>query len=314
MLAASMPHRTRRFAVFLALSECCFAGVGHAQEIEPRAYSPSPTGLNFLLAVGAHSEGAVLTDPALPVTDIEAKIDALVFGYGRTFGVAGRSANAALALPLIQVDASGNVGETRREVRREGLGDAKLRFAVNLIGAPAMTPREFAQREPKTTLGASLTVNIPTGEYDPSKLINIGTNRWAVKTELGLTHPIGKWLIEGYVGAWFFEDNDEFFGGQLREQDTLGSLQAHVSYTFKPRMWIALNTTYYEGGRTTVNGTLNDDRQENSRVGLTFSMPAGKSYSLKFNWSRGATTRFGSSFDTYGVALQYAWLDKPRAP
>jgi hypothetical protein len=30
----------------------------------------------------------VLTDPSLPVTDIEAKIDALGFGYGRTFGLA----------------------------------------------------------------------------------------------------------------------------------------------------------------------------------------------------------------------------------
>ena len=72
--------------------------------------------------------------------------------------------------------------------------------------------------------------------------MNIGTNRWAAKTELGLTHPMGKWLLEAYVGAWWFEDNDDFFGGQLREQDPLASIQAHVSYTFRPRMWLALRT------------------------------------------------------------------------
>jgi outer membrane putative beta-barrel porin/alpha-amylase len=314
MLETTMVSCARRWAAVLALSSCWAAAAIHGQEIEPRAYSPSPSGVNFLVMVAGRSEGGVLTDPALPVTDIEAKIDALAFGYGRTLGIAGRSANVALALPWISVDASGNVGENRRSASREGLGDAKLRFAMNLIGAPAMTPREFAQREPRTTLGMSFTLNIPSGEYMPDKLVNIGTNRWALKTELGLTYPVGKWLLETYAGAWWFQDNDEFFGGQLREQDPLASIQAHVSYTFKPRLWVALNTTYYEGGQTTVNHRLNADRQSNSRAGITFSMPVGKSYSLKLNWSRGATTRIGSNFTTYGLGLQYAWMDTPGRP
>ena len=308
-MLARMVTCSRRFAVWLALS-LCWAGATYAQEIEPRAYSPSPSGVNFLLAVAGHSEGGVLTDPSLPVTDIEAQIDVLASGYGRTFDVAGRSANFALVLPYIQVDASGNVGEQRASVSREGLGDAKLRLAVNLIGAPAMTPREFAQRKPQTTLGFSLTVNAPSGEYFPDKLVNIGTNRWAAKTEFGLTYPAGKWLLETYLGAWFFADNDEFFGGQRREQEPLSSIQAHVSYTFKPRLWVALNTTYYEGGQTTLDGVHKADRQSNSRGGITFSMPLGKDYSLKLNWSRGATTRIGSNFTNYGVGVQYAWMDR----
>ena len=299
----------RRLAAWLLLGSCWAGSVCHAQEIEPRAYSPSPSGLNFLIAVGGHSEGGVLTDPSLPVTDIEAKVDALAVGYGRSFGLAGRSANVAFALPYIEVDASGNIGEQRASVTRAGWGDAKLRLAMNLIGGPAMTPREFSQRVPATTLGVSMSVSLPTGEYLPDKLVNIGTNRWAVKTELGLTHPIGKWLLEGYLGAWWFEENDDFFGGHRREQDPLASIQVHVSYTFKPRLWLALNTTYYECGQTTLDGVAKHDRQANSRAGLTFSTPLGKNYSLKFNWSRGATTRIGSNFTTYGIGLQYAWLD-----
>jgi Putative MetA-pathway of phenol degradation len=301
-----------RFAALLALSVCWAATICYAQEIEPRAYSPSPVGVNFLLAVAGYSEGGVLTDPSLPVTDIEAKINALALGYGRTFGIAGRSANFAVAVPYLQLDASGNIGEDRASVSREGIGDTKLRLAVNLIGGPAMTPREFMQREPRTTLGFSLGVNVPTGEYDETKLVNLGTNRWAAKTEFGLSHPVGKWLLEAYAGAWWFGDNDNFFGGQLREQDPLTSLQAHVSYTFRPQLWIALNTTYYEGGQTTVNGVEKEDRQANSRAGVTFSMPVGKQYSLKFSVSRGATTRIGSNFTHFGVGFQYAWMAKPR--
>src|SRR5262249_13680764 len=152
-------------------------------------------------------------------------------------------ANVAVAVPYVRVSASGDIGENRAEVTREGVGDTKLRFAVNLIGGPAMTPREFAQREPKPTLGFSMSLSMPTGEYDGSKLVNIGTNRWAAKTEFGFTYPKGKWLFEAYAGAWWFDDNDNFFGGQLREQDPLASVQAHVSYTINPRAWLALNTT-----------------------------------------------------------------------
>lgn len=308
-----MVSRARRLAALLALSGC-WAASCRAQEIEPRSYSPSPSGVNFLVGVWAHSEGGVLTDPSIPVTDINAKISALATGYGRTFGLAGRSANVALVLPYIHLDATGNIGENRASISREGFGDAKLRLAVNLVGGPAMTPREFMQREPKTTLGFSLTVSAPTGEYDSSKLVNLGNNRWAAKTEFGLSHPINKWFLEAYVGAWWFQDNDDFYGGNHREQDPLASIQGHVSYTFKPRMWLAVDATYYDGGATRVNGVPKRDRQQNSRAGFTFSMPLGKDYSLKFNASRGATTRIGSNFTTYGVGLQYAWMDKPGRP
>ncbi|HET7810741.1 MAG TPA: transporter [Steroidobacteraceae bacterium] len=306
-----MPH-ARRFAVLLALSACWAAGATRAQEIEPRSYSPAPTGVNFLVAVAGNSEGGVLTDPSLPVTNIEAKIDALALGYGRTYGLFGRSANFAVVLPYVRAHATGDIGETRAVATREGLGDTRLRFGVNLLGGPALNPREYAQNKPGTTLGFSLTVNVPTGEYMPDKLVNIGTHRWAVKPEFGLVHPVGKWYLEAYVGAWLFGDNDDFFGGHHRQQDPLGSIQAHVSYTFKPRMWAALDATYYEGGRTKVDGAINRDRQENTRAGLTFAMPVGQKYSLKFNWSRGASTRIGSNFTTVGVGLQYTWMDKPR--
>jgi hypothetical protein len=304
---------TRRFAALLVLSACC-SGITVAQEIEPRAYSPSPVGVNFLISAVAHSEGGVLTDPSLPVTDIEAQIDALVLGYGRTFSLAGRSANLGISVPYIHVDASGDIGENRASVSREGAGDTKIRVAMNLIGAPAMTPQEFARREPQTTLGASITLSAPTGQYDPDRLVNIGTNRWAAKTELGLQKPIGKWFLEVYAGAWWFADNDNFFGGKLREQDPLTSVQAHVTYMINARSWLALNTTYYTGGQTTLDGTTKHDRQANSRAGLTLSLPMGKRYSLKCSWSRGATTRIGSDFTNYSVAIQYAWLDRAARP
>jgi hypothetical protein len=297
-------HRLGLLALLLI-----WACVSQAQELEPRAYSPSPVGANFVVIAMSQSTGGVLFDPALPFTDVDAKLNASALAYGRTFGLLDRSASMTLAAPYVWGRASGNVGTQTREIHRSGLADARLRLAVNLIGGPAMTPAEFAQRKPQTTLGMSMTVVPPTGQYDPAKLINIGSNRWALKPEIGISHPVGRWFMEAYAGVWLFTDNDNFFGGQHREQKPITSLQWHVSYTFKPRMWLALNTTYYNGGSTTVDDIHKADRQENSRVGLTFSLPAGARQSLKFSWSDGASTRIGSDFMTYGVAWQYTWFD-----
>ena len=288
------------------------AGIG-AQELEPRAYSPAPVGVNFFLLAGARSTGEVLTDPSVPIQDVEAKLNAGVTGYGRTFGILGHQASAVIAVPYVWGDISGNVFEEARSVTRSGLGDIKLRLAVNLIGGEAMTPKEFMKRTPRTTLGASLSISAPTGQYDPDKLINIGTNRWAFKPEIGLTIPHDRWMFDLFAGVWLFSANPDFFGGVHREQDPMPTLQAHVSYTIRPQLWLALDSTYYFGGETSANGVPAGDRKENSRVGLTLSVPAAKGHSIKFNWSRGATARLGSNFSTFGVGWQYSWFDKqPR--
>jgi hypothetical protein len=225
----------------------------------------------------------------------------------------GRSASIGAFLPYAWGTVEGNVGETFRQAKRSGLGDAGLRFACNIIGNPALSPREFAAKKPGTIFGASLTITLPTGEYDASKLINIGTNRWAFKPELGFSQPVGRWWFDLYAGAWFFTTNHDFFGSQTREQDPLAVVQAHVSYTFRPRLWLALNGTGYRGGTTTLNGITNADRQDNSRVGLTLAVPVSRAQSLKFGYARGTTTRVGSKLDTISVAWQFLWFDRPKA-
>jgi hypothetical protein len=303
-----MPSSRALRPLALLGSLACAAGI-EAQELEPRAYSPAPVGLNFVLLAGTRSTGEVLLDPSVPIEDIEATIDAGVAGYGRTFALFGQSASFGLAVPYAWGDISGNVGESRQSVKREGFADVRLRLATNLIGGPALTPKEFAQRTPGTTLGASLVVIAPTGEYFPDKLINIGSNRWGFKPELGLSMPYKRWMFDVYAGAWFFTDNDDFFGGVRRSQDPITTLQGHVSYTIRPRLWLALDSTYYFGGQSTVAGVRKADRKENSRLGITMSLPMGARQSLKFSWSEGASTRTGNDFSTWGVGWQYAWFD-----
>ena len=285
---------------------CGWCAPSLAQEMEPRAYSPNPVGTTFVLATFARSTGGILIDPSLPVDDVEATVESVALGIGHTFGFFGRSASVALVQPRSSGHFTGTLNGEDAEASRSGIGDTKLKFATNLIGAPALPLADFVKRKPATTLGAGLTISAPTGEYHADKLVNIGTNRWAIKPELGLSHPVGPWSFEAIAGVWFFEDNDEFFGKQRREQEPLASVQGHLGYTFRPRLWLAFNATYYEGGRTTIGGVRRDDRQSNTRFGLTLSMPVTRSQSVKLHWNDGASTRFGSDFTGWGVTWQYS--------
>ena len=267
-------------------------------------------GLNVVIAGYSWSSGGVAFDPSLPVTDVTARIQAATLGYARTLGVAGRSASFSVALPHVTGNVSGNVGEARATADRSGPGDARLRLAVNLFGGPALTPQEFAQRKPGIAVGASLSVIAPTGEYDPSKLINIGTNRWSFKPDLGVTHEVANWFLEASAGVWFYTDNTDFYGGATRSQDPLGTLQFHVGYTFRPGLWLAADATHFWGGRTRVNDDVKQDLQQNSRYGLTLSVPIDRAWSVKLAWSENLLTRIGGEFTTVSAAVQYRWFDR----
>ena len=279
-----------------------------AQQLEPRAYSPSPVGLNIAGAAALYTSGGIVTDPTSPIQNLQARVLGLMPFYVRTFGLLGRQASVTLMTPFAEANAHGDVLGAGRSIDRSGLLDPQVRFAVNLLGGPAMTLQEFRQHKPQTTVGASITVNAPFGQYDQAKLINLGTNRWACKPELGLSHPVGDWIFELYAGVWFFEANERFYGGKVKRQDPLATYQAHIVYELQPRLWAAADFTYFTGGETTINGTPQNDRQGNTRGGLTVSVPIERSQSLKLSWSRGVSTRIGSNFDTIGAAWQIAWF------
>jgi hypothetical protein len=278
--------------------------------MEPRAYSRAPVGSQFIVFSYAYQTGDILTDAALPLRDVNVDLNAASFAYGRTFGIAGRQANATLLAPYIKGRAGGIVFEDQQEVTRSGLGDVRLRFSMNLVGGPALTQKEFATQKPKPLLGAGVTVVMPTGQYDPRRLVNIGSNRWSFKPEVGFSIPHGRWTAEVIGGVWLYTANNEFFGGVKRQQKPLVSLQSHLIYTIRRRMWIAFNANYYTGGRSVVDGVINADKQSNSRVGGTFALPLTQRQSFKVAFVNGLTTRFGGDVTTIAVGWQYAWVDK----
>jgi hypothetical protein len=308
-----------RFLLTLVLSAGSLSPLW-SQDLAPRAYVITPVHSNAVTLTYSFYSGNILLDGALPVTNASATVHVPIFSLYHSLNFFGRSANIVASLPYGVGDFQGTLETTETTVHRSGLLDSTFRFSVNLKGGPAMDAPEMRQWRQKTIIGVSIRVVAPTGQYDPTKLINFGANRWAFKPEIGLSKRWGNWLLDTYGGVWLYTTNQKYFsqnqyypGIRSQTQAPIGAFEGHLSYDLKPRLWASLDGNFWFGGSTSVNGVANPDTQQrNSRIGGTFSYPVSKHQSLKASYSRGDYVRFGGNFNNISCAWQYSWLGWPK--
>jgi hypothetical protein len=290
-----------------------------AQDLAPRAYVITPIHYNAVTLTYSFFDGSLDLPSGLPVS-ATGNYSVPIFSYYHSFSLFGRSANVVATLPYAEGNFQGTAPGAGVNIYRSGLMDSSYRFSVNLKGGPALPVRDFMKWKQKILLGVSLRVVAPTGQYDPTKLINWGSNRWAFKPELGYSERWGHWVLDGYMGVWFYTTNHEFFsrnalfpGTNTQSQSLIGACEGHLSYDFRQRMWASLDGNYWFGGKTSVNGVQNPATElSNSRIGGTASVPISKHQALKFSYSNGTHIRYGGNFQNVSVAWQYSWLGTPK--
>lgn len=291
-----------------------------AQDLAPRAYVITPLHSNAVILTWSFFDGSILFDGTAPITGATGTYHVPIFSYYHSFNLFGRSANITGSLPYAVGNFQGNALGAETHLYRSGLVDSSFRFSVNLKGGRSMPPREFAKWQQKMLFGVSLKVVVPSGQYDPTKLINWGANRWGFKPEFGYSERWGHWVLDGYMGVWFYTRNPEFFshnaffpGTQAQSQNPVGAFEGHLSYDVKPRLWFSLDSNYWFGGKTSLNGVEDPlTVQRNSRIGVTASIPVSKHQSLKFSYNNGAYIRYGGNYQSVSVAWQYSWLGRPN--
>src|SRR5262245_48968996 len=202
---------TRALAMIVVIAGVLATSSVEAQELEPRSYTPAPIGTTIVLASLGGSNGDILFDPSLDLDDVKADLTIVTTGLGYTFNLAGRQARVVAVLPVAWGAVSGKVHQIPQRQDVAGVVDPRTKLSIGLRGAPALTLAEFARRPKRMALGASVTVVAPLGQYSPDQIVNLGNHRWAFKPEFGLSHTAGRWTIDGYVGAWLFTANDEYF-------------------------------------------------------------------------------------------------------
>jgi hypothetical protein len=263
--------------------------------------------MNFLIAGYVYSQGKIAFNPSLSIANAQFYSNTGAVAYVRSLDVGGKSAKFDVILPCSSFSAHALVDGEPTSRAMSGFGDPRFRFSINLFGAPALSVKEFANYKQDLIIGASLQVSAPLGQYDNSKLLNLGNNRWSFRPELGISKAWGPWTVEVAPSVIFFTDNTDFYNGSTFAQAPVYFVRSHVMYNFESGVWVSLDGTYLTGGRTTVNGVRGDNEQTNTRAGLTLALPVDRHNSIKLNASTGITTRTGSEFSAVGVAWQYRW-------
>lgn len=305
--SASKTNRLLTLAILLLLS--CWFDSAFAQDLEPRRWSQLPTGLNFAGIGYGYVNGDIFLDPLLKIEDATFELHQLGLVYLRSINILDKSARLDFNLPYASGRWEGTVDNEFVHLRRRGPGDMRVRLSMLLYGGPAETPVEFASSEKSNTVvGAAVSLYIPTGDYSSDRLINLGSNRWVVRPQLGVTHTRGNWTGELTGSVFIYTDNNHFWNETQLETDPLYALQAHLIYTFRPGLWLSLGTAYGWGGEAVVNGIAKNNYAGNWLSSLTFGFPIDRKQGIKISWLRGRTQKpTGSDLDSliFGYSIMF---------
>jgi hypothetical protein len=308
-----MYDRPSRFALMWfgkLLTVTAFAAIAlksGAAELEPRAYSNIPVGQNFIIAGYAYMNGGVGFSPAVPIRDAQLQVHNSIFAFARSLDIWGKSGKFDVIVPHAWFSGEALVAGESRSRAVSGFGDPVVRLYVNLIGAPALSVKEFGNYKQDAILGVSLAVSAPGGQYDDQRLLNIGTNRWYFKPEVGLSKAMGPFIVELAASAYIFTDNHQPFQGKNLERDPLYAARGHLVYSFGAGIWGSLDATFFTGARTTIDGRRVDDLQQTSRVGATLAFPINRQNSIKLSGSSVVSAHGGANLDMIAIAYQHRW-------
>jgi hypothetical protein len=307
--------------LFLTVLSEIFLHSSWAQELAPRAYVITPLHANAINLTYSFNTGG-LDFNGLPITGASGTYSVPSLSLYHSFSFFGRSANVAVWLPYGVGTFQAPVLGTKKQIYRSGLFDSGVRFSVNLKGGPAMPISQFVKWTQTVVLGASLKIIAPTGQYDPTKLINWGINRWVFKPEFGYSQRFRKkWILDGYAGAVFFTTNQESYSiptPQPQSKSPYGSFEGHLSYDVKrysgkPTLWFSLDGNFWFGGTTSMGGKSEPaTRQTASRMGFTGAVPLTQHQAIKASFSTGSYVRVGGNYKDVAVSWQYSWLGRPK--
>ncbi len=288
------------------------ASVCLAQELDPRRWGHLPIGTNFAAAGYAYTEADFALDPVLRIEDVKMELHTWAAAYIRTFELFGRTARVDVVQAWLDGRWTGLLDGVPTTVRRQGWSDSFVRFAVNLIGAPPLAGKEYvayrAGKDVETIVGVALGIQLPTGEYKKDKLINLGTNRFTFRPQIGVTHRRGKWTFEAGGAVWIHTDNNSFFNGNKWERDPLYTFQSHVLYTFRPGLWAAASAGYNFGRRSTLNGVEANDHRQHVTWALSAGYPITRWLGVKAAYlGRRHQSAIGYDSDTFTIALSTFW-------
>lgn len=296
-----------QLSAFTAATLALMPGTGFADNA--RDWQNTPTDLNMVFGYYNRLDTNTPIDTSLPITGLSLNADLYLFRYARSFGIDGRNSAIQFIQPYADISASFDNAQFFSGTKHNGgMGDTQVVFAHNFFGGPALTAAEFANWTPETFLTGAFWLTMPTGDYDKDRIINIGSNRWVFKPEIGFGTPIGPTWLEINTYVSLFGDNKDYHGNSKLEQKPLYAIEGHYSYTINRALWVSLDATYNRGGESKIDGDWQDNKQENGLLGASLGFMLTPQFGGLLAYSDTVSERTGSpDVNTWTFRLQYVW-------
>jgi len=274
-------------ALALVLATGALWATRASAQVPPRFYWKTLSGATAVpLIFNSISGNTNPFDPAHIVSP-GANIDATlaIAGYARTFTLFDRAALAAVLLPMGRISGQVTTGVLSATQTARGFGDPMIELDVNLIGPPAQKSLvDVLRYEPGFSLDVIGDLAVPIGEYDNTRSLNLGQNRWYGRVGAPIVWQLGSWVpgrrttLELLPAVWFFGTNNDFVGKTLTT-DPMFQVDAHLTRDLTDRFWTSLDGAWYTGGQATVDG-VKGSKLDNLGVGLTFGYQINDSLGL----------------------------------
>lgn len=276
--------------ISMAGSDPALAGPGDG----PRSFPLLPKNVNLLTVYALSQSGNQLLDPGQTIPD--AQIDATIgiLQYTRSFDLNGTIGAAFVALPFASISGEVPLGSPRGTVSASdrGLGGLILGGVIGLVGSPALSGQAFASHKPGLQVGLVGKLFLPTGSYDPKKVISTGSNRLAAQLVLPITYNIGASMVDPNLttieilpSITVFNDNTDPSGGAaVTGQKPLYSLETHVTRNLGGTTWISFGGIYNSGGETSTNGIWKNDKRQSLGLGASVNFSVNSTTSVKVSY------------------------------
>ena len=262
----------------------------HAQ-VPARSYWKTLSGANAVPLIFESMSGNTNPfDPSFTVNP-ESNVGATmaIVGYLRAIPLFGRAATAAVLVPVGHISGDLKVANAMVTETARGFGDPTIELCINVLGPPAQVNLvDVLRYEPGFSVDLIGDLAIPIGEYDNTRHVNLGQNRWYGRLGAPVVWQLGPWVpgrrttLEFLPGVWFFGANDDYVGTTL-ETDPMFQLDVHLTQDFTERIWGALDGAWYKGGKATID-TTEGAALNNLAVGFTLGYQINENLSLTFGY------------------------------
>lgn len=213
-----------------------------AQAIDAGDYVPAPAGTQIGLVYLQYSHADSLYSNGRKVDD-DAKLDAAVtiFRYVGFTKLAGMTLDYQVLQPFGYVAGGGS---TKSLGKTTGFGDTIL--------VSTLWVHEDAAN--KSYLGITPYLFIPTGEYDASKPLNLGENRWRGSLQAVYSKGFGKHFVAELGGDVMLYGRNNDAGGDRMTQSAAWRVQGFARWLFDDKNEGNVRLMYFRNGETRLDG------------------------------------------------------------